>query len=95
MARDPVVALSIVKYLKKMINTDPNFAHLLLAYSKQLLPSLNHFLIQRSNNRPINYQRFKLQSSGLPSAINDLKSEIGEFLDLLESSCGKVVSFFI
>lgn len=84
--------MSVVKLLKKMVKTDPTFAHLLLAYSKQLLPSLNYFMILRGRQRSVNPQSFKLQSSGQASVISDLKSEISEFLDQLESACGKVAS---
>ena len=91
-ARDTDVTYCVVSFLKKLLKTDAAFGGMLMQYCKQLLPPLNSYLMKKPAPGPrTGTQRVKAVGP-LSSAGSSLSTEIGELLELLEQSGGKVAA---
>lgn len=82
--------LVVVTYLKKLLTIDARFGPLLMQYYKQILPSLNSFLMRRTRG-PLTGLKRNLKPAGeLNKDAASLQTEIEDLLTLMEKTAGKV-----
>jgi len=87
MTKDREVIINIIIFLKKIIKSDNRFGRVLVGYYKQILPSLNSYMLKSRAGQPISGAYGKLKPASLQSG-EDLSKDIDELLELFEKTGG-------
>ena len=90
MTHDPDVVLLVIDFIKRLIQADPVFGQLFVGYYKQILPSLNYFLVIKPQAQLRDPQKKKQIGKSPVSILAEVKTQISELLDLFERTGGKV-----